>query len=265
MRVFISADIEGTAFTTCWDETEKGKQGYEAAAAEMTREVRAAVDGALAAGATEIMVNDAHDSGMNIDPAAMPSCVTLIRGWSGSPLGRVDGIDEGFDAAMFVGWHAAAGRCGNPLSHTMSTKVFRITLNGLPCSEFLLYSWACAMKGVPTVLLCGDQTLVNDSAALHPALKTVAVKDGLGGLTRCMSPARAEAEIRAAAEAALRQDLTGACVRLPERFDLAITYKNHKDAVRAGFFPGMTRVDDSTVTMTADSLTEILRAVWFVV
>lgn len=264
MKVFISADIEGTAFTTYWDETEKGKQGYERAAAEMTREVRAAVDGAMAAGATEIVVNDAHDSGTNIDPNAMPACVTLIRGWSGSPMSMVDGVDESFDAAMFVGWHAAAGRCGNPLSHTMSIKAWRITLNGLPCSEFLLYSWACAMVGVPTVLLTGDQTLVRDSRSLHPCLQTVAVKDGLGGLTRCMSPERAEAEIRAAAEAALRQDLAAARITLPERFDLSITFKEHRNAVRAGFYPGMARVDDSTVTFKTDSLTEVLRAVWFV-
>ena len=85
MKVFISADIEGTAFTTYWEETEKDKLTYPRAAEEMTREVRAAIDGALAAGATEILVNDAHDYGINLDPFRMPENVSLIRGWSGSP------------------------------------------------------------------------------------------------------------------------------------------------------------------------------------
>ena len=164
MKIFISADIEGTAFTTYWDETELKEGVYARAALEMTREVRAAVGGAVAAGADEIVVNDAHDFGINIDPNEMPECVELIRGWSGSPLSMVEGIDESFDAAMFVGWHAAAGRYGNPLSHTMSTKTTKVTLNGLPCSEFVLYSWACAMNGVPTVFLAGDQALIDDSA-----------------------------------------------------------------------------------------------------
>ena len=138
MKVFISADIEGTAFTANWDETVRGKIGYEAAAREMTLEVKSAVEGAIAAGATEIVINDAHDSALNIDPFEMPECVELLRGWSGSPMSMVDGIDESFDAAMFVGWHAAAGRYGNPLSHTMSTKTTEGTVNGMPCSELLV-------------------------------------------------------------------------------------------------------------------------------
>ena len=116
MKVFISADIEGTAFTTYWEETEKDKGTYARAAEEMTREVCAAIEGALAAGADEILVNDAHDFGINLDPFRMPENVELIRGWSGSPMGMAEGIDESFDAAFFVGWHSPAGMCNNPLS-----------------------------------------------------------------------------------------------------------------------------------------------------
>ena len=225
MKVFISADIEGTAFTTYWDETERDKPYYAAAQREMTQEVRAAIDGAIAAGATEILVNDAHDFAVNLDPNEMPACVELIRGWSGSPMGMVDGIDESFDAAMFVGWHSPAGTCFNPLAHTMTTKNAKVTLNGLPCSEFLLYSWACAMRGVPSVLLAGDRHLTELSRPLHPGLHTVAVKDGFGGMTRCKAPALVQQEIRAAAEAALRQDLKKARIGLPKRFTFEISYK----------------------------------------
>ena len=105
MKVFISADIEGTAFTTYWNETELKDSLYSRAAREMTMEVRAAIDGAIAAGADEILVNDAHDWGINIDPNEMPECVELIRGWRGDPLSMVDGIDETFDAVFFVGYH----------------------------------------------------------------------------------------------------------------------------------------------------------------
>ena len=149
-------------------------------------------------------------------------------------MGMAEGIDESFDAAFFVGWHSPAGMCNNPLSHTMSGKPARVTLNGLPCSEFLLYSWACAMRGVPSVLLTGDRRLAELSQPLHPGLVTVAVKDGLGGLTRCKSPAWVEKTIKKAAEQALRQDLSKARIELPRRFVFDITYKETKHAVNLG-------------------------------
>lgn len=264
MKVFISADIEGTAFTTYWEETEKDKGTYMRAAAEMTREVRAAIDGAVAAGTTEIVVNDAHDFGINLDPNVMPECVQLIRGWSGNPLSMVEGIDESFDAAMFVGWHSPAGKKGNPLSHTMSTKPAKMTLNGIPCSEFLLYSWACAMKGVPSVLLTGDKGLTELSASLHPGLETVWVKDGLGGMTRCKAPALVEKEIRAASEKALSQDLTKARITLPNSFDFRITYKEVRMAVKNSFFPGFSMVSDDTIVMQTRNYWDVLTACKFV-
>ena len=144
MRVFISADIEGTAFTTLWPETELGEGLYPAAARQMTLEVKAACEGAIAAGADYILVNDAHDHAVNIDVSQLPECVEVIRGWTGNPLGMVDGVASTFDAVMFVGYHSAAGRVGNPLSHTHSTATTEVKLNGKPCSEFLLFSWACA-------------------------------------------------------------------------------------------------------------------------
>ena len=157
MKVYISADIEGNAFTTVWDETRIDHPEYAAARQQMTAEVKAACEGAIAAGADYILVNDAHDYAVNLDVNELPECVEVIRGWSGSPMGMVDGVDDSFDAAMFIGYHSAAGRCGNPLSHTFTTKTTCVKLNDMVCSEFLLYSWACARKGVPTVLLAGDK------------------------------------------------------------------------------------------------------------
>lgn len=263
LKVFISADIEGTAFTTYWEETEKDKGTYARAAEEMTREVCAAIEGA-AAGADEILVNDAHDFGINLDPFRMPENVELIRGWSGSPMGMAEGIDESFDAAFFVGWHSPAGMCNNPLSHTMSGKPARVTLNGLPCSEFLLYSWACAMRGVPSVLLTGDRRLAELSQPLHPGLVTVAVKDGLGGLTRCKSPVWVEKTIKKAAEQALRQDLSKARIELPRRFVFDITYKETKHAVKYSFYPGFKMISDDTIRLTTSDYMNVLRAAMFV-
>ena len=264
MRVFISADIEGIAGTVSWPQIEDNAATYAAACYEMTRETAAACKGAIAAGADYIMVNDAHHTGLNIDPDGLPDCVELVRGSSGSPWSMVNGIQDGFDAAMFVGYHSAAGRMGNPLSHTYTGAPLWIKLNGVKCSEFRLYSYAAAMAGVPTVLLTGDKMLCDDSASMHPLLKTVAVKRGEGGSAISLSPAAACKKIHSAAEAALRQDLSQGLISLPNKFTLEICYKEHAKANRASSFPGFSRVDDNTVVMHTKDYYDVLRAVMWV-
>ena len=264
MRVFISADIEGVTGTTAWDETEIGRPGYEAACRQLTAEVKAACEGAIAAGADYILVKDAHGSSRNIDITQLPQCVEVIRGWSGHPFSMAYGVDESFDAAFFIGYHSPAGTNGNPLSHTFTTKTTHITLNGEPCSEFMLYSWAAASVGVPTVLLSGDKALCELSSEMHPLLKTVAVKDGLGGCTRSINPGLACQRIKDAAEAALKQDLSKGDIQLPEEFELMITYKEHPAAVLRSSFPGCELVGDRTVRFVTRDFFEVLRAVCFI-
>lgn len=260
MKIFISADIEGTTLTTNWNHTSLLTQEQaKAMCQQMTREVKAACEGAIAAGATEILVKDAHGSGISIDINQLPECVTLIRNWTGDPESMAYGCDETFDAAMFIGYHAAAGRNGNPLSHTETTQTTSVRLNGMICSEFLLYSWACARKGVPTVLLAGDKMLTEDSRGIHPKVKMVAVKDGFGAMIRCLHPKVACDRIRQAAEEGLRQDLSDALPKLPEHFVFELSYKEHKTAAKMSAYPGCVLVDDLTVRFETDDYTELLR------
>lgn len=263
MKVFISADIEGTTLTNGWKETEKGNGEYEKACAQMTAEVRAACEGAIAAGADYILINDAHDYGTNLDVASLPECVEVIRGWSGNPLGMADGISEEFDAAMFIGYHSSPSKYGSPLCHTMSLKPAKVLINGDEVSEFMLYSWACAMYGVPTVLLSGDKMLCEDSSDLHPGLHTVAVKEGWGGMTKSVHPKTACSRIREEAAKALRQDLSAAKIELPEWFELDIVYKEAKDAVKFSYYPGMLLKENNTIHTETESFMEILTAIWF--
>ena len=122
MKLFISADIEGTAGIVNWKETEPGDQ-YAYFAGQMTREVAAACEGALAGGVTEILVRDAHDSARNLNPAAMPRPARLLRGWTGGPASMMDGLEPAFGAAAMTGYHTCAGSDGNPLAHTMNLGV----------------------------------------------------------------------------------------------------------------------------------------------
>lgn len=264
MRVFISADIEGIVTTTIWPQASKGETGYAEACTEMTREVVAACEGAIAAGADYIRVKDAHGSGTNIDPQQLPACCELTRASCGSPWSMVYGITDGFDAAMFIGYHCAAGRDGNPLSHTETTSTVYVKLNGVKCSEFMLYSWACATANVPSVLLAGDKMVCEDSAHLHPKLITVPVKYGYGGSTTSIQPQLAQERIKEGAKRALSKDLKNAMYKVPDSFVLEICYKEQVKATKVSFFPGFVKIDDNTVRMETNDFYEVLRAVTWV-
>ena len=188
MKLFLSADMEGTCGVVSWPETERATPlDYAPIQKQMTREVAAACRGALSAGAEEVLVKDAHDSARNIDPAGLPRGTRLNRAWSGDPLSMMSGLDrEKFDAVFFTGYHAWAGCPGNPLSHTMNGRNDHVTLNGQMCSEFLINAYTAGYYGVPVALLTGDKALCDYAKSLIPAITTVPVLEGIGGGATCI-------------------------------------------------------------------------------
>src|ERR1044072_10053846 len=98
MKVFISSDIEGTAGGTAWDEAGKGNPEYSEFREYVTDELVAACEGARAAGASEVVVKDAHATARNLILSKLPDYVRIVRGWSGHPDAMMFGIDESFDA-----------------------------------------------------------------------------------------------------------------------------------------------------------------------
>ena len=260
MKIFLSADIEGITTTTTHEECNSTSPMYPRHAEQMTKEVLAVVEGAFAAGAGEIVIKDAHGSDMNIDPAKMPENVILQRNWTGHPYLMVEGVDKSFDAAMFVGYHSSAGKAGNPLSHTVSGKAVYIKLNNRFASEFMLYSWACALEGVPTVFLSGDKMLCDDEAELHPSLVSVATKDGLGSLTRNYSVVTTIKNLREKSEQALKQNLSDAKITLPKSFELEVFFKDQAYAEKVSHYPGAIKASSNIITFKSDQYFEVLRA-----
>ena len=261
MKVFISADIEGITTTTVWNETDSTHNSYGPHAKQMTEEVLACIEGAKKAGAKTIVVKDAHGSALNIDPLRVPSGVTLIRHFSGHPYIMVEGVDNTFDAAMFIGYHSSASRIGNPMSHTNYLSLNHIKINGVIASEFTLYSYACALEGVPTVFLSGDKMLCDDFKNLHPKLITCPVKDGIGSMTMNYSPQDTLQSIKQLSEKALKQDLKSALIKLPASFKVEFSFKEHTHAEKVSHFPGVKRESDTVITFKSDNFYEVLRTV----
>ncbi|HWQ07613.1 MAG TPA: M55 family metallopeptidase, partial [Holophaga sp.] len=203
-KVFISADIEGVCGIADWKETDLADAQSAYFRAQMTREVKAACEGALQAGATEVFVKDAHGSGRNIDPSALPESIRVLRAWTRDPMVMMAGLDGTFDAAVFIGYHSGAGSNGNPLAHTMNGENIRVLVNGEEASECLINAYTAASVGVPLVAVSGDLALCERVAGLNPAIRTVAVNEGLGSASISIHPRVAETRIREAVADALR-------------------------------------------------------------
>jgi D-amino peptidase len=264
MKVYISVDIEGVAGITHWDEAEKNHPDYAEFREIMTREAMAAIDGARAAGATEIWVKDAHDSGRNLMTSLLPADVTLVRDWSGHPYSMIQELDASFAALVMIGYHSAVGSETNSLAHTMNTRTQMIRLNGKPASEFILFCLAAASLGVPTVFVSGDLGLMEEVERTHPKIGRLAVKRGVGQSTVSMTPAAAQAAIRAGVEKNLQGPLRDCLIDQHPEYVLDVTYASPVLAYEKSFYPGCDYVGDKTNRLRAATIFDVMRALRFI-
>lgn len=264
MKVFISVDIEGITGVTSWNETELGHHEYNWAVNQMIKETIAACQGALEAGAKEIIIKDAHDYARNLDISKLPKEASVIRGWTSSPESMMAGIDESFDAVIFIGYHSASGENGNPLAHTMdSKKCTWLKINGEIASEFTINTLIAAYYGVPVVFLSGDKMLCENSKRLVANIETVAVKSGVGGATFNIHPDRACELIKEGVKKALKNiDLCR--IEPPKNPVLEIRFRDHQDAYRAKYYPGAKLIDGYTVEYQAKDVLDLITARMFI-
>ena len=265
MKVFLSADMEGTCGVVSWPETERSTPfDYTPMQKQMTREVAAACRGALAAGVKDVLVKDAHDSARNLDPVGLPKGIRMNRSWSGDLLSMMSGLDqEKFDAVFFTGYHAWAGCPGNPLSHTMNGRNNRVTVNGVYCSEFLLNTYTAGYFGVPVVLVTGDKAICDFAKNLIPAITVVPVNEGCGGGVTSIHPDDAVERIEAAALEAVKHT-TECVVPMPDHFHMEIDFVKHSVAYSKSFYPGAVLKEDKIVCFDSDDWYEMLRFCHFV-
>jgi D-amino peptidase len=178
VKLFVSIDLEGCTGVVAEDQIEPGRPAYEGALRLMQGDLDAVIEGCLAGGADEIVVCDGHDRGANLSPARLPPTVRLVGG-SPRPLGMMAGIDESFDAALLVGYHARAGTTAGVLDHTYAYKVFRVRVDDMiEAGELALNAAVAGCFGVPVVFVSGDEATVAEAREVLPAVTAVAVKVG---------------------------------------------------------------------------------------
>lgn len=269
MKLYLSADIEGTAGIVTWDETDLGKPTHPYFAKQMTNEVCAAIEGAEMSG-YETTVKDAHDSARNIDPAALPRSARLIRGWTRDLFCMMGGLDrDRYDAVAFTGYHSDATSEGNSLSHTMDTSVYRVMINGQPASEFTINAYMAGMLGIPVVFLSGDEALCRAAGEMIPGIATVASKTGMGSATISRHPEVVCDEIRRTIQKVLCElhddpERRAACIPvLPPYFEISVEYKDWNQAHRLSYYPGAGHPDAKTVTYGSEDYREVMRFMHF--
>src|SRR5438477_2607878 len=213
MRIFIVSDMEGVAGIVKWQQVSGGHAMYEEGRKLYTGEINAAVRGAKAAGATEIVVMDCHGAGEGwtfnslIPEELDPDCEYVVQNeWTE----YVEYLESGIDAALLVGMHAMAGTRDGVLAHTVSgSSWWRLRFNGVEVGETGINAALCGTWSCPVALVTGDEASCREGRALlGSGLTTVAVKTGLGRFSARQYPAaKAREMIEQGARAALA-DLT---------------------------------------------------------
>lgn len=259
MRVYISADMEGVAGVTGWDQVDgSGGAEYERCRRMMTAEVNTVVDAALKAGASGVTVNDAHGKMCNLLLDNLHPGAQLI---SGSPkkLGMMEGIEKGFTVACLLGYHARAGSRG-VLSHTYSEVVHRLYLNGREIGELGLNAFLAGYFKVPVVLVSGDQVVAGEARELLGEIETVIVKEARNyNAARSLPPELARSKIR---QATTRVMLRKNFITLvpPTPATITIEFNDPGRAAAASILPRSRRTGAVTVNYTASNYLEAYQA-----
>jgi len=253
VRIYISADMEGIAGITSRDLqlVPEGRE-FQEARILLTEEVNAAIGGAIAAGAEYVLVNDSHGRMRNILPAGLDPRAQLSQGYP-KPLYMMEGIDEGFDLAFFVGYHAAVGTADGLLNHSYNSRgVYNVRVNGRAMSESGLNGRVAGHFGVPVALVTGDDATVRQTRAHAPGVEGVVVKWSYNrGSARSLSPAAARSLVREGAETAVTRAASGPRAdmlmreKTPVEWEVDFVYSVMADL--ACLLPGVSRLGDRTV------------------
>jgi D-amino peptidase len=269
MRVFVISDMEGVAGVTKWAETDGGEPLHADRSRLYTEEINAAVRGAYTAGATEVVVMDCHGAGKGwtfnslIPDQLDPRCDFVVQQeWTE----YTEFLEQGCDAALFVGMHAMAGTPDGVMNHTVSGTGWRnLSFNGTLVGETGINAALCGTWGCPVLMVTGDRASCREAEALlGTGLTTVAVKQGLGRFSaRHISPIRARELIEAAAASALSNLKAVAPYDPGKPCEIRIELTTSEETERYRHHPVVEIADGRTLASRADDWWTAWRQFYF--
>lgn len=253
-KVFISIDMEGISTIVDWAEVDRNNSEYAHARKIMAQDLNAAIEGALEAGAKEVVVSDAHGGMRNLRPEEVHEAAYLIRG-SPKPNSMMEGIDEeDYDAAMYVGYHSMKGTPNGVCAHTISgSAVQAVYVNNVETGEFGLNSALAGYYGVPSVFLAGDYAATKEAEKFVPGITTAAVKWASGRYAaKCLHPKEAAKLIKTNVKEALTKSYPSPRVVAPP-VEIKVEFANAVMADVVSLMPSFERVDGTTMRGVFDN------------
>ncbi len=177
MNIFVMTDMEGVSGVCRSGHVRHGDPLYSAGRRYLTWDVNACVAGCFDAGASGVVVRDAHSGlGDNFIWEELDPRGEYIMGEHGR---RRYGPIEDFDALILLGYHAMAGTPGAVLEHTMSSAAWQnFRLNGRRCGEIAIDAAIAGENGVPTIMVSGDDKTCSEAQEFIPGIVTACVKEG---------------------------------------------------------------------------------------
>ena len=261
MKVFISFDMEGVAGIVDWAQCRAPGQPYEEGRALLLGEVNAAIDGARAGGATEVVCNDSHGAMHTLNPADLHGRAAYIAGRH-KPRYMMEGLDGSFDAVFFVGYHGSVSGASSVLSHTYNPSVIsRVLLNGVACGESGINSLVALGHGVPVALITGDQVTMAELEPFAPRAQQVVVKGSISRFAAVQAhPEEAREMIHAGAEQAVRRlgSVPLPDIELPARLDVDLQTADMADV--ASWVKGVERHGTRSVRIEGDDPLQVYRS-----
>ena len=263
MRIYISADMEGTAGVCSWDQVDARNytRDYFIYQKIMTAEVCAAIAGARKAGAREFTINDSHGPMRNLLLDELPEDSRVIFG-NRKPFSMNEGLSKDYDGVFFTGYHGAVGEPNATLCHTYTPSVvYDVRLNGMRSSEATLNAALAGHCGVSVLLITGDRATIDSAKTQMPWITGVVVKESIGNYAvDSLSPQAAQDAIRQGAEQAVRalKDAQPFVVKPPIVLEIDLAKIEQADWV--ALIPGFERTAPRTVRFTSDDYPAVFKA-----
>lgn len=260
MKLFLSTDFEGTSGIVAWEQIIEGNAEYEQGRRLLTDEINAVINGAIAGGATEFVVNDSHHYMRNLHPQDLRGHATLITGRH-KPLYMMEGLDSSFDGVCFVSYHGSIGAEHAVLSHTYNPgAIWEVRINGEVVGESGINALVAAHYAVPIIFVSGDAVTAQEAQSIAPHAEKVIVKQSIGRFAAVHTHPTVACELlHAGAQRAVR-DMN---VMRPPEFkrpvSLEITFLVADMADMAQWVRGVERVAPRTVTLTGENLLDLYR------
>jgi D-amino peptidase len=260
VKVFLSTDMEGTTGVVDWGQCRGPSQEYEYYRGLLQAEVNAAIDGALAAGATELVVNDSHSTMQNLRPDELHGRASYLSGRH-KPLYMMEGLDDSFDAALFVSYHGSASATSSVLHHTYNPRaIAEVRLNGVIAGEAGVNALVALAHGVPVVLISGDRVTIDEAQPFCPDVEAVVVKESVShNAALSLHPETARELIREGAQRALERLGDFRLPSITRPAELTVRLHNRALAELACALRGVEQQDEKVVAMRNDDPLQLFR------